>query len=168
SDREEDKDEAGFRQAVEIDLAVGDTAFIGATQVRLNGLSVVRENEREEYMLGPNDLAVRAMIGVKDSRGNVFEAEPLYILRDSVLLIPDPVIQDDTGLQINFAKIDPQTGKHKFMIAEHAGNRKEFIVLQAIQFPMINILWIGCIIMFLGTVMAIRHRIKISKKSTLS
>ncbi len=165
---EEDRDENGFRTPVELDLAVGDTAFIGATQVRLNGLSVIREDEREQYMIGANDLAVRAMIGVKDSRGNVYEAEPLYILRDSVLLVPDPVIQDETGLQINFTKIDPKTGKHKFTIAEHAGNRKEFIVLQAIQFPMINILWIGCIIMFLGTVMAIRRRVKISNKTKKS
>lgn len=164
---EEDRDENGFRTPVELDLAVGDSAFIGSTQVRLIGLSVVKEDEREKYMIGSNDLAVRASFGVKDSRGNVYEAEPLYILRDSVLLVPDPVIQDETGLQFNFTKIDPQTGKHKFAIAEHAGNRKEFIVLQAIQFPMINILWIGCIVMFLGTVMAVRHRIKTSKKSTL-
>src|SRR5690554_1160403 len=161
---EEDKDEAGFRQAVEIELAVGDTAFIGATQVRLNGLSIVRENERELYMLADNDLAVRAMLGVKDSRGNVYEAEPLYILRDSTLLVPDPVFQEETGLRINFDKIDPNEGKHKFTFAEHASNRKEFIVLQAIQFPMINILWIGCIVMFLGTIMAIRHRVKTSNR----
>ncbi len=165
---EEDIDEQGFRTPVELDLAVGDTAFIGATQVRLNGLAVIREEEREEYMVGPNDLAVRAMVGVKDSRGNVYEVEPLYILRDSVLLVPDPVIQDETGLRINFSKINPQTGKHKFTVAEYASNRKEFIVLQAIQFPMINILWIGCIVMFLGTIMAVRHRIKKSRKSKLS
>ncbi len=115
-------------------------------------------------MIGQNDLAVRAMVGVKDSRGNVYESEPLYILRDSVLHIPDPVIQDESGLQISFDKIDPLTGKHTFSIAEHISNRKEFIVMQAIQFPMINILWLGCIIMLLGSLMAVRHRIRISKR----
>ncbi|MBK9628712.1 MAG: hypothetical protein IPO56_13725 [Flavobacteriales bacterium] len=35
----------------------------------------------------------------------------------------------------------------------------EFLVLQAIVFPGINILWIGCVLMFLGTFMAVRQRI---------
>jgi cytochrome c-type biogenesis protein CcmF len=161
---EVDSDDTGFRTPVELKLAVGDTAFIGATMVRLNGLSVVKDEEREKFMIGPNDLAVRASVGVKDSRGNIYESEPLYILRDSVLPIPDPVIQDETGLRINFEEIDPKTGKHTFMVAEHISNRKEFVVMQAIQFPMINILWIGCIVMFMGTVMAIRHRIRISRR----
>jgi len=161
---EVDSDDTGFRTPIELQLGVGDTAFVGSTKLRLNGLSVVEDNEREKYMIGTNDLAVRASVGVKDGKGNVYEAEPLFILRDSVLPIPDPVIQDETGLRINFDKIDPKTGKHTFLVSEHISNRKEFIVLQAIQFPMINILWIGCIVMFLGTVMAIRHRIKVSKR----
>lgn len=157
-------DDNGFREAIEVKLAVGDTAFIGTTKIRLNGLSIVKDEEREQYMIAPNDLAVRAMIGVKDDKDNVFEAEPLYILRDSVLPVPDPVIQDETGLRFNFKTIDPVEGKHTFTVAEHIDNRKEFIVLQAIQFPMINILWLGCLIMFFGTMMAVRHRIKLSKK----
>lgn len=161
---EVDSDATGFRTPVELLLAVGDTAFIGSTQIRLNGLAVVKEDEREKYRVGANDLAVRAMVGVRDGKGNVYEAEPLFILRDSVLQVPDPVIQDETGLRFNFEKIDPKSGKHTFMVAEHTSNRKEFIVMQAIQFPMINILWIGCIVMFLGTVMAIRQRIRVSKR----
>jgi cytochrome c-type biogenesis protein CcmF len=37
---------------------------------------------------------------------------------------------------------------------------REFVVLQAIVFPGINILWIGCILMALGTFMAVRQRWK--------
>ncbi len=162
---EVDSDDTGYRTPKELDLAVGDSAFVGSTELRLNGLAVVKDSEREEYMVGDNDLAVRAIIGVRDGQGNVYEADPLYILRDSILHVPDPVIQDETGLRISFEKIDPKTGKHKFKIAEKVSNRKEFIVLQAIQFPMINLLWIGCIVMFLGALMGVRHRIRISKKS---
>lgn len=161
---EADSNDAGFRSADTLKLAVGDTAFVGSTMIRLNGLSVIRPEQREEYMTGENDLAVRAMVGIRDDRGNTFEVEPLYILRDSVMHIPDPVVQDETGLQVSFIKIDPLTGQHEFSVAEHYSRRKEFIVMQAIQFPMINILWIGCIVMFLGTMMAVRHRIKQRKK----
>jgi cytochrome c-type biogenesis protein CcmF len=162
---EVDTDMAGFRSPTEVQLAIGDTALVGSTSVRLNQLSVVKDEEREKYRIAPNDLAVKARIGIKTPKGEVYEVEPLYILRDSILPVPDPVIQDESGMRVNFEKIDPVTGKHTFLVAERFSNRKEFIVMQAIQFPMINILWIGCIIMFLGTLMAIRHRIKISKKS---
>ncbi len=162
---EVDTDATGFRAATELKLGVGDTALVGSNSVRLNQLSVVKDEEREKYRIAPNDLAVKARIGIKTSAGEVYEVEPLYILRDSILPVPDPVIQDESGVRVNFDKIDPVTGKHTFFVAERFSNRKEFIVMQAIQFPMINILWIGCIIMFMGTVMAIRHRIKLSKKS---
>jgi len=35
------------------------------------------------------------------------------------------------------------------------------IVLKALVFPWINILWAGCVIMIIGTVMAIRRRVKL-------
>ncbi|HKK38633.1 MAG TPA: cytochrome c biogenesis protein CcsA [Cryomorphaceae bacterium] len=162
---EVDTDATGFRAATEVQLGIGDTALVGSNSVRLNQLSVVKDEEREKYRIAPNDLAVKARIGIKTPKGEVYEVEPLYILRDSILPVPDPVIQDESGVRVNFDKIDPATGKHTFLVAERFSNRKEFIVMQAIQFPMINILWIGCIIMFLGTVMAIRHRIKLSKRS---
>jgi cytochrome c-type biogenesis protein CcmF len=159
-----DTNELGFRAPDELKLAVGDTAFVGTTLLRLNGLAVVRDEDREQYMVGKNDLAVRAIVGIKDADGNRYDAEPLYILRDSVLHIPDHAVVQEVGLQISFDKIDPISGKHSFLVSEHSSNRKEFVVMQAIEFPMINILWIGCIIMLIGTVMAIRHRIKIAKR----
>jgi len=161
---EEDNDPDGFRTPEELKLAVGDTAFVGANLIRLNALSMVKPEEKANYRLAENDLAVRASIGIRNGNGDVFEIEPLYILRDTVLPIPDPVIESETGLRFNFEKIDPQTGIHTFQVSESNANRREFIVMQAIQFPMINVLWIGCIVMFLGTVMAIRHRIRISRK----
>ena len=36
----------------------------------------------------------------------------------------------------------------------------EFVIMQAIIFPGINILWIGCVLMALGTGMAVWQRVK--------
>ncbi len=36
----------------------------------------------------------------------------------------------------------------------------EFVVLQALVFPGINILWIGCVLLALGTGLAVRQRIR--------
>jgi cytochrome c-type biogenesis protein CcmF len=41
---------------------------------------------------------------------------------------------------------------------------REFVVLQAIVFPGINILWTGCILMALGTFMAVRQRVRATRR----
>ncbi|MFN9391713.1 MAG: hypothetical protein ACK57W_00170 [Flavobacteriales bacterium] len=38
------------------------------------------------------------------------------------------------------------------------------LILTAQVFPAINVLWLGCIVMIIGTTMAIRHRWKLSRK----
>jgi len=55
----------------------------------------------------------------------------------------------------------------KYSLATVDGNKvglnvaeAEFVVMQAIIFPGINLLWTGCVLMFLGTFMAVRQRIK--------
>ena len=157
-------DENGYTEAEEYQLAVGDTLFLDNTMIRLNALALVQPDQREQYMVGENDLAIRAVLGVQDEKGERYVAEPLFILRDSSLIVPDPVIQDETGLKITFDKIDPKSEKHTFTIAQYVGDRKEFIVMRAVVFPMINILWVGCILMVLGSLMAVRHRYKLLKR----
>ncbi|MEZ4800453.1 MAG: cytochrome c biogenesis protein CcsA [Flavobacteriales bacterium] len=46
---------------------------------------------------------------------------------------------------------------------QHSSTVKDMLILSAEIFPQINILWLGCIIMVIGTTMSIRHRIKLSK-----
>jgi cytochrome c-type biogenesis protein CcmF len=75
---------------------------------------------------------------------------------------------DSLGLKFSFTKIDPATGKIDLMVAEKKTNRKEFIIMKAIIFPGINILWMGCIMMMAGTIIAIRQRIRSTKPNSES
>ena len=51
-----------------------------------------------------------------------------------------------------------------YFLSEITNYSSEYIILKAIQFPLINILWTGCIVMIIGTTIAIVHRTKKSKK----
>jgi cytochrome c biogenesis factor len=42
----------------------------------------------------------------------------------------------------------------------HRSMKRDFIVYHAVVFPQISILWLGCIVMVIGSVMAIRHRVR--------
>jgi hypothetical protein len=46
----------------------------------------------------------------------------------------------------------------------HRSMKRDFIVYHAVVFPQISILWLGCIVMVIGSMMAIRHRIRQSRK----
>jgi hypothetical protein len=46
---------------------------------------------------------------------------------------------------------------------QHSSGVKDMLILSAEIFPQINILWLGCLVMVIGTTMAIRHRIRLAK-----
>ena len=48
-------------------------------------------------------------------------------------------------------------------IQKHSSMERDMLILTAEVFPVINVLWIGCLIMVIGTTMAIRHRIKLAR-----
>ena len=51
----------------------------------------------------------------------------------------------------------------KKLMFEIADSNSGYVILKAIEFPFINILWAGCIVMVIGTVIAIIHRNKQNK-----
>jgi cytochrome c-type biogenesis protein CcmF len=80
------------------------------------------------------------------------------------MIEPVPSTINELGLQFTFGKINPENGKIEIAVQEKKSNNRDFIVMQAMVFPFINILWIGCIIMGFGTFLAIIERIKKNKK----
>ncbi len=145
---EPEVDELGFLPATEHKVKKGDTVYTSQNMVRVADLKVVTDYER--YRVYKEDLAIVARLEITSNQDSVYEAEPLFILRDSSLVVPDVAEVEDLGLKIRFTEVNPKDDNITLQIAEHKSNRKEFIVMQAIIFPAINILWLGCIIMALG------------------
>ena len=65
---------------------------------------------------------------------------------------------EDLGLKVRIEKFDPSNEVITLTIWEHESVRTDFIVIQAIIFPLINTLWLGCILMIVGSFMAVRQR----------
>jgi cytochrome c-type biogenesis protein CcmF len=80
-------------------------------------------------------------------------------LRGNKVITIDAYV-DEVGIKVVFDKIETETGKLQIKVAEKKGNLREFIVLKAIVFPFINVLWLGCILMVVGTMMAVFYRIQ--------
>ena len=150
-------DEEGWLGGRESQLAVGDSVLLGSVLVRLDSLRAVRDEERPELGLLERDLALAACITLKD-KGNEAPHEPLYIVRDS-LIIPDLYVAEDWGLRFRIDLFDPMTEAIEWTVWEHESVRRDFVVMQAAIFPLINVLWIGVILMTIGSLMAVWSRL---------
>jgi cytochrome c-type biogenesis protein CcmF len=154
---EKDKeDNEEYRAANTTMVSPGDTLFASNSIIVLE--EVTRNIDSEKYKLEANDLAVKAKLRITDISKNNYYAEPLFILRGNYI-VPIEAESNEMGLKFVFDKIDPETGKLAISISEKRANSKDFIIMKAIIFPYINILWIGCIIMIIGTTMAIWRRL---------
>lgn len=58
-----------------------------------------------------------------------------------------------------------KAGGLELTVQRHSSSEKDMLIMTAQVFPQINVLWIGCLIMVIGTTMAIRHRYKEGKGS---
>jgi cytochrome c-type biogenesis protein CcmF len=153
----------GYFEPKENLVAVKDTFYSTVHMIVVDSLLPV--TNREKYNLEANDIAARAVLRVINQGNEAVIAEPLFVLRDSSRVVANPIELVEQGLKFALPKINPQDGKLTIMLAEHEKNRKEFIVMQAIMFPWINVLWIGCILMVIGTILAVIQRIRLNRKN---
>ncbi|PCJ83563.1 MAG: cytochrome C biogenesis protein [Flavobacteriales bacterium] len=139
-------------------LAVGDSMFSSNSIIVLESFN--RAVNIEEFGLNDSDIAVGAQLSLIDKTGETYDAQPIFVLKNKAqaYTIIDEV--EELGLRFSFEKINPEENTIDISVAEKNSNKREFIVMKAIIFPGINILWCGCILMVLGTVIAVWNRIK--------
>jgi cytochrome c-type biogenesis protein CcmF len=143
-------------------IAAGDTFMTSNSFVVLQSLN--KDIDRASLGLGDSDVAVGARLKVEDINKNTYDAEPVFVIKNFEIYTK-PAKIDTLGLVFDFQKIDPATGKVDIAVSEKAANKKSFIIMKAIIFPGINILWTGCLLMIIGSILAIRKRIKQYRES---
>jgi cytochrome c-type biogenesis protein CcmF len=148
------KDE--YEPAKKYTMKKGDTIFSSNAIIILDSLST--RFDKAAYKLQKDDIAVIANLRLLDVR-KTYQAKPIYIIRNNSIE-PQLAKVDDLGLQFMFWKVIPESGKVEISLQEKKVNKRDFIVMQALVFPYINILWGGCIIMIIGTILAVVERVK--------
>lgn len=152
-----DKNTNQYREANISMVNIGDTIFSTQSIIILQDVS--RNVDKAKYDLIDSDIAVSAKLLVKDINNISYTTEPVFVLRGN-RVIPIESAVEQVGVKFSFDKIDPESGKIQISTSEKKSNSRQFIIMKAIIFPFINILWAGCIIMAIGTTMAMVYRIK--------
>lgn len=137
-----------------------DTIFADNAIILID--SITTNLTEEQYSQNDSLLVVTAVLKATDINGNVYRATPKYILKNNMVL-PDEFELNELGLKFIFWKINPNEGSIEIQMSEKVNNTKEFVVLEAYMFPFINVLWLGCIVMVIGTVVAIIERRRANK-----
>ncbi len=137
---------------------------------RVTFKQVERTVQHPSYAPEPGDIAVAATLEIVGPDGKKWNAAPVFLIRgNQPYSLKDEV--PELGLHFKFDNIDPSTGimvlsaaqmsaearKIPIEIAENAP-RGDYIVLEAIIFPGINYVWIGCILMLFGLAISLWKR----------
>ena len=129
---------------------VGDTIFVNNGYMVYNGLS--RDIADKRYQPMDGDLAVKAKLTVYNLEGKVQDLNPIYILRDKQYLTYMEDTVESMALYARFANliIRSQDSTSVEILVRQTDPKDDYIVLKALLFPYINVLWLGVLIMVLG------------------
>ncbi|XOV92309.1 MAG: cytochrome c biogenesis protein CcsA [Bacteroidota bacterium] len=110
-------------------------------------------NDIEGVTLGAGDIAVKAIIEIQGET-KTYTAEPYYIIKDRMAgKIPATVY--DLASRITIQEIIP--AENSFVLGV-SRTQKDWIILEAVEKPFINILWLGTLIFTIGFGIAIYRR----------
>lgn len=152
-----EKTEEGYTGESSIELLKGDTAIYAGHFVILDSLSV---DPNLSYIEGENrQIAVAAHITTVNVKGEKDSATPIYYLRNDMVNQIESKTKDG-ALKFAFTDIKVDDKGQIVLKAYSKQEEKEFIIMRAIIFPYINVLWLGIIIMMLGSGIAANTRFK--------
>lgn len=137
------------------EVAVGDTIV---TDKGYAILQQVNSNVKDGKVDMSNlQLLLGAEFKVVTLKGE-FTVTPLYGIQQNSVVTFEEIIEE-VGLRLRFTGVDPKTGKISVETAER-DTSNDFIIMKAIVFPWINLVWAGTIIMVIGFMLAIIRRVK--------
>lgn len=142
-----------FEKIREAEVASGDTVTFGGMIAVVDSLSVVEQDAALE------NVWLRAYVRVIDAEGNEYPLLPEYRIHKE--MVGNGIVGDaELGYGLRFEKVSDIPGAIILGIYQE---QMEFIVLKAIIFPYINILWTGSILMLLGFVISFIRRVRKKK-----
>ncbi|HLZ87939.1 MAG TPA: hypothetical protein VKQ52_11880, partial [Puia sp.] len=107
------------------------------------------------YHFGPTDTALMAKLTVVSRDSMRYTAYPvIYVKNNETHYLVDTVFAQDLALRFNKITDDQRIE----LGMKESGDMVPFIAMKVLEFPQINILWIGTIIMISGFVMSLLWR----------
>ena len=152
---QEGSDTAQFKNHV---VKTGDTVFYSEGYMVLDSVTVNPNDEKHKFT--SKDTAIMANLSVYTKEQQKLTAKPVFYVRNnSAQVIPDTLFSQ--GLAINLNRVADD--KHLEISVKESSRLAPFLALKVLQFPFINLVWLGTILMVVGFVMSMVRRVKLLK-----
>ena len=112
----------------------------------------------KDLKIEKEDLAVSLPLEINVA-GKIYNVEPLFLIKGNNTFDFARKVEE-LGLRIRFTKIIPEQDSFEIQIFEKPQQAKDWLVFKAIEFPYINLYWIGTIVMVIGFFLSILRRKK--------
>ena len=155
--------------------ARGDTMMYSGMMIYFDGISPSIPNKfRSKVSDAEIALSARLRVrsGLKDSSSAVpgssgeilHELNPVMAIKDNLILNYEDE-NEAAGLKAELVNFDPQSEVADLSFSRKTQEAREYIIMKAIIFPWINLLWLGLVILIIGFALAIVHRYRENKIS---
>ncbi|QEC52715.1 cytochrome c-type biogenesis protein CcmF [Anseongella ginsenosidimutans] len=137
-------------------ISLGDTVQALPAVIKVNGLK--RDVNLKNITLEEGDIAVALDLEVQSGEEK-YTASPVFMIKNNAIFdIADKI--EELGLKFRFTKIIPEEDKFELVVMQKPAETGGWIVMKAIMFPYINLLWGGSILMVIGFLLSILRRVK--------
>lgn len=148
------EEEPEWSELEEIRTRINQQFFVNDYVAVLEG--VTRITEIEGFELSDTDVAVQAKIKVTGER-DTYYAEPIFLIRDRTQVGRLPSEVNDLGIRITLINIHPDS--NEFTLGLNT-RQKDWVIIKAMEKPLINILWLGTGVLMVGFSIALVRRFK--------
>jgi cytochrome c-type biogenesis protein CcmF len=148
-----DPEKAEWSKVEEITVAANQEFFANDYVAALE--KVERIFSIGSVKLDSADVAVKAAIRVKGEYQD-YVAQPIFLIRNRMVgRIPDEI--GDLGVQLTLMNIHPETNQFSIGVSNR---QKDYVILKAMEKPLINVLWLGTLLVMTGFGVAIVRRFR--------
>jgi cytochrome c-type biogenesis protein CcmF len=130
-------------------LSIGDTMFIS------RGFAIFERvyPDSSAEGLGPSDIMIAADLRVFTADSS-YITTPKYLIKD-LIATSIPSKTERPQATITLTRILPDENQLEFVVEQ---KMNKYIIMKAIIFPWMNLLWAGCLVMIIGISMSLRKR----------
>lgn len=153
----------------EFKIGRGQSFEYDGTEFKLSGFD--KNLSEEDFDIQPEDIAIKAIIEAKDNQNTVI-LNPIYLIRNNIpSSLKDYYVE--RGWHIRLSQIDPVNELFTIEMAKDDRSeaalilniaedvpRTDFIGIEAIAFPGINLFWLGSVLMLMGFFVSFFFRLK--------
>ncbi|MBO6517530.1 MAG: cytochrome c biogenesis protein CcsA, partial [Bacteroidia bacterium] len=140
-------------------LSIGDTLFSNKAMVVLRDVRIAQGDTISSQLAGHELHIAELVVTYGDS---TVTARPVFGIKDGINYYNIFSVAELANIRFNYTPQEVD-GELKHVI-ETSIKPERYIVMKAIMFPYINLLWTGTIIMIIGFALSVRRRLKEGKR----